>query len=77
MLVVPRTHAPTLQDLDEKGVGELFTTVKAVQSESRAADHALSHAREERARCDAVLNAQRERVQEAVTRARDKPCSSA
>jgi histidine triad (HIT) family protein len=31
VLVVPRTHAPTLQDLDEKGVGELFAAVKAVQ----------------------------------------------
>lgn len=45
--------------------------VKAAQSESRAADHALSYAREERARGEAVLAAQRERVAEAVTRARD------
>ncbi|MBL9095996.1 MAG: chromosome segregation protein SMC [Alphaproteobacteria bacterium] len=45
--------------------------LKAAQSASRVADHDLSHAREERARCEAVLAAQRERVQEAITRARD------
>jgi histidine triad (HIT) family protein len=31
VLVVPRTHAPTLQDLDERAIGEFFTVVKAVQ----------------------------------------------
>jgi histidine triad (HIT) family protein len=31
VLVVPRAHAPTLQDLDERAIGELFGTVKVVQ----------------------------------------------
>ena len=45
--------------------------LKAAQSASKVADHDLSHAREERARCEAVLAAQRERLQESITRARD------
>ena len=47
------------------------TALKTFQSESRAADQSLSQAREERARCDAVLASQSERVQESVLRARD------
>jgi histidine triad (HIT) family protein len=31
VLVVPRVHAPTLLDLGDEHVGELFTAVKAVQ----------------------------------------------
>lgn len=31
VLVVPRTHAPTLQDLDDREIGELFSAVKEVQ----------------------------------------------
>ncbi len=45
--------------------------LKAAQSASKVADHDLSHAREERARCEAVLAAQQERLQESITRARD------
>lgn len=47
------------------------TSLKSAQSESKAADHALAQVREERARCEAVLAAQTERVQEAVFRARE------
>jgi chromosome segregation protein len=47
------------------------SALKAAQTESRAADQALSLAREERARCEVLLEAQRERVQEAIQRARD------
>ncbi len=32
VLVIPRAHAPTLLDLDDAAVGELFLTVKAVQA---------------------------------------------
>src|SRR6185369_15477933 len=45
--------------------------VKAAQSESRGADQALSNAREERARAEAILAAQRERLEETVLKARE------
>jgi histidine triad (HIT) family protein len=32
VLVVPRVHAPTLLDLDDAAVGDLFQAVKAVQA---------------------------------------------
>ncbi len=32
VLVVPRAHAPTLTDLDDSAVGDLFLAVKAVQA---------------------------------------------
>ncbi len=47
------------------------SALKAAQSASRMADHGLAHAREERARCEAILSAQQERLTESVTRARD------
>jgi histidine triad (HIT) family protein len=31
VLVVPRTHAPTLLDLDDRAIGEFFSVVKTVQ----------------------------------------------
>jgi histidine triad (HIT) family protein len=37
VLVVPRTHAPTLLDLDDAVVGELFATVKLMQQKIQAA----------------------------------------
>lgn len=37
VLVVPRAHAPTLLDLDDAAVGELFLAVKAVQARVEAA----------------------------------------
>lgn len=37
VLVVPRRHAPTLLDLDDRAVGELFVAVKAVQARVTAA----------------------------------------
>jgi len=37
VLVVPRIHAPTLLDLDDRAVGELFQAVKAVQRKVRDA----------------------------------------
>jgi histidine triad (HIT) family protein len=37
LLVVPRTHAPTLLDLDDAAVGDLFRSVKAVQEKVRRA----------------------------------------
>ncbi len=37
VLVVPRMHAPTLLDLDDAVVGELFATVKLVQRKVQAA----------------------------------------
>src|SRR5262249_37178290 len=40
-------------------------------SEARMADHAVAHAREDRARCEAVLASQRERLEESITRARE------
>jgi len=45
--------------------------LKAAQAASKVADHDLSHSREERARCEAVLASQQERLQESITRARD------
>jgi histidine triad (HIT) family protein len=37
VLVVPRAHAPTLLDLDDAAVGDLFRAVKAVQRKVLAA----------------------------------------
>jgi histidine triad (HIT) family protein len=37
VLVVPRAHAPTLLDLDDDAVGDLFRAVKAVQRKVRDA----------------------------------------
>lgn len=37
VLVVPRIHAPTLLELDDGAVGELFQTVKEVQRKVQAA----------------------------------------
>lgn len=37
VLVVPRAHAPTLLDLEDEAVGELFTTVKRVQQKIQSA----------------------------------------
>lgn len=37
VLVVPRIHAPTLLELDDGAVGELFRTVKEVQRKVQAA----------------------------------------
>jgi histidine triad (HIT) family protein len=37
VLVVPRVHAPTLLELDEDAVGELFRTVKLVQQKVQSA----------------------------------------
>lgn len=47
------------------------TELKTAQSHARSAEQALAQARETRARGEAVLAAQVERVQEAVARARD------
>ncbi len=41
VLVVPRTHAPTLLDLPDELVGELFRTVKVVQQKVEAAFNPL------------------------------------
>jgi histidine triad (HIT) family protein len=37
VLIVPRAHAPTLLDLDDQAVGELFRTVKLVQQRVQSA----------------------------------------
>lgn len=37
VLVVPRAHAPTLLDLEDEAIGELFRTVKLVQRKIDAA----------------------------------------
>ncbi len=37
VLVVPRAHAPTLLDLDDAAIGDLFLTVKEVQRRISAA----------------------------------------
>ena len=37
VLVVPRGHAPTLPDLDDAAVGDLFLAVKAVQAKVQRA----------------------------------------
>ena len=47
------------------------TDLKTAQSHARGAEQSLAQAREARARGEAVLAAQQERVQEAVNRARD------
>jgi histidine triad (HIT) family protein len=42
VLVVPRSHAPTLLDLDDAAVGDLFGAVKAVQRKVEAALHPVA-----------------------------------
>jgi histidine triad (HIT) family protein len=42
VLVVPRVHAPTLLDLDDGAVAELFTTVKLIQQKVQAAFRPLA-----------------------------------
>lgn len=42
VLVVPRVHAPTLLDLDDEAVGDLFRAVKLVQQRVQAAFQPLA-----------------------------------
>lgn len=42
VLVVPRAHAPTLLDLDDAAVGDLFRAVKEVQQKVQSVFHPLA-----------------------------------
>jgi histidine triad (HIT) family protein len=42
VLVVPRAHAPTLLDLDDRAVGDLFAAVREVQRKVQAALHPVA-----------------------------------
>lgn len=64
-------EAETALALANDTLAQAETELKSAQANARSADHALAQAREARARGEAVLAAQIERVQEAVTRSRD------
>lgn len=64
-------EAETAQASANDALAVSETELKTAQSHARGAEQSLAHAREARARSEAVLAAQVERVQEAVARARD------